>query len=317
MKTLIDVSVPLLTLVMLTAVGMDLTAKDFARVRRQPAVVAAGLIGPLLLLPPIALAMEWTFHLTPDAAAGLLLVAACPIGGISNTYSYLARASPALSVTLTGLSCLLAFITMPLIGHTLQASLGLRNDLAVPASAVLGQLFAMLTLPIGVGMWIRRTWTDFALRNQQKLQRLAFLGVGLVLALIILDDPAAFGASIPTTVPMVTVFVLCSFAAGWLTAAAVTPDVRDRFTLAAEFGTRNLGVAMAIAVTVLGRIEFARFAYLYFLVELVLMMIAVAWFRGRPSAPLVGRSDRAVTGARRRGPEALRPGGLSRGATER
>lgn len=316
MKTLIDVSVPLLTLVMLTAVGMDLTGKDFARVRRQPAVVAAGLIGPLLFLPPIALAMEWAFRLPPEAAAGLLLVASCPIGGISNTYSYLARASPALSVTLTGLSCLLAFITMPLIGHALQAALGLPNDLAVPASAVLGQLFVMLTLPIGVGMWIRRTWSDFALRHQQTGQRLAFLGVGLVLLFIILDDPAAFGASIPATVPMVTVFVLCSFAVGWLTAAAVTSDVRDRFTLAAEFGTRNLGVAMAIGVTVLGRIEFARFAYLYFLVELVLMMIAVAWFRGRPSAPLVARSDRAVTGMRPRRPNALRPGGVSRRATD-
>lgn len=316
MKILIDVSVPLLTLIMLTAVGMDLTAKDFDRVRRQPALIAAGLIGPILFLPPIALALEWTFRLPPDVAAGLLLIAACPIGGISNTYSYLARAAPALSVTLTGLSCLLAFVTMPLIGHGLQAALGLPNDLAVPASAVLGQLFLMLTLPIGAGMWIRHTWSDFALRSHQTLQRLAFLGVAIVLVLIILDDPAAFATALPTTVPMVSVFVVCSVAVGWLTAAVVTADVRDRFTLAAEFGTRNLGVAMAIAVTVLGRVEFARFAYIYFLVELVVMMIAVAWFRGRPSAPLVARSDRALTGARRRGPNALRPDGVSNGVTD-
>ena len=59
-----------------------------------------------------------------------------------------------------------------------------------------------------------------------------------------------------------------------MAAAFVTSDPRDRFTLAAEFGTRNLGVAMAVAVTMLGRVEFARFAYTYFLTELPLMLVA-------------------------------------------
>jgi ACR3 family arsenite efflux pump ArsB len=61
----------------------------------------------------------------------------------------------------------------------------------------------------------------------------------------------------------------------------VTRDPRDRFTIAVEFGTRNLGVAMAVAVTVLGRLEFARFAYTYFLTELPLMLAAVVFFRRR------------------------------------
>ena len=53
----------------------------------------------------------------------------------------------------------------------------------------------------------------------------------------------------------------------------------DRFTIAVGFGSRNLGVAMAVAVSLLGRVEFARFAYTYFLAELPLMLIAVALFR--------------------------------------
>ena len=88
--------------------------------RRQPALVLTGLIGPLLLLPPIAVCLAWAFQPAPDVTAGLLLVAACPIGGISNTYSYLARASTALSVTLTGLSCLFAGVTLPAVGKGLE-----------------------------------------------------------------------------------------------------------------------------------------------------------------------------------------------------
>ena len=53
----------------------------------------------------------------------------------------------------------------------------------------------------------------------------------------------------------------------------------DRFTLATEFATRNVAVATAIAVTLLGRAEFALFATTYFLTELPLTLLAVAGFR--------------------------------------
>jgi bile acid:Na+ symporter, BASS family len=280
-KTLIDVTVPVLTFVLLTAVGLDLTSNEFARVRRQPKIVLAGLVGPLLLLPPIAVCLAWVFQPAPHVAAGLFLVAACPIGGISNTYSYLARASTALSVTLTGLSCLLAGFTMPVVGRGLALASAHSMDLAVPIPSLLGQLLVMLTLPVGIGMWVRRRWADQAVRYQPAVQRLAFIGVGLVLLFITLDDPRAFLGDLPSTVPLAAVFIALSAVAGWLTAVAVTGDPRDRFTLAAEFGTRNLGVAMAVAVTLLGRVEFARFAYTYFLTELPLMLLAISAFRRR------------------------------------
>jgi bile acid:Na+ symporter, BASS family len=285
-KTLIDVSVPILTFILLTAVGLDLTSQDFARVRRQSAVVLTGLVAPVFLLPAIAVGLTWAFRTTSEVAASVLLVAACPIGGISNTYSYLARASPALSVTLTGLSCLLAGVTIPIIGEGLRWVGERPIELTVPMSALLVQLFLMLTVPVGFGMWARHKWTDWALRWQPAMQRLGFLGVGILLVLVILDDPRAFIGALPHTVPLAAAFVVCSTAVGWTIAAMVTGDRRDRFTLAAEFGTRNLGVAMAIAVTLLERVEFARFAYIYFLTELPLMLVAIAVFRRQPSAAL-------------------------------
>jgi BASS family bile acid:Na+ symporter len=284
LQTLIDITVPPLTFILLAAVGLDLTSGEFARVRRQPVVVTVGIVGPLLLLPPVAIGLTRLFQPSPAVASGLLLVSACPIGGISNTYSYLARASTALSVTLTGLSCLLASVTIPLVGRGLEIALGRELDLAPPIPVLLAQLIPMLALPIAIGMWVRRRWPDVARRYRPTCERLAFIGVGIVLGLIILDDPRTFVSDLPGTVPLAAVFVVCSTAVGWMTAAAVTEDPRDRFTLAAEFGTRNLGVAMAVAVTVLGRVEFARFAYTYFLIEMPILLAAVALFRRAQAA---------------------------------
>jgi BASS family bile acid:Na+ symporter len=285
-KTLIEISVPVLTFVLLAGVGLDLTVDDFRRVRRQPGLMLVGLVGPLFLLPPIAVGLAWAFQPTPEVTAGLLLVAACPIGGISNTYSYMARASTALSVALTGLSCLLCGLTVPAVGRFLGMVTTQPLTLTVPIPTLITQLLLIFSLPVALGMWARRRWADRARQYQPTLQNLAFIGVGLMLVLIISNDPRAFLDELPKTVPLAAVFIACSAAAGWMAAAMVTADPRDRFTLAAEFGTRNLGVAIAVAVTMLGRVEFARFAYTYFLTEVPLMLLAAALFRRRHAEPL-------------------------------
>src|SRR5262245_21799614 len=126
-----------MTFVLLAAVGLDLTASDFARVRRQPAAVLVGLLAPVIILPAIAVTLTRLFEPAPEVTAELLLIAACPIGGISNTYSYVARASPALSVTLTSLSCVGASITIPLIGRGFELIHGRPFDWAAPLSLLI------------------------------------------------------------------------------------------------------------------------------------------------------------------------------------
>jgi BASS family bile acid:Na+ symporter len=277
--TFIDIAVPAITFILLAAIGMDLTADDFVRVRRRWMVVVAGLIGPLLLLPPIAIGLVWAFRPPLEVATGLLLVTACPIGGISNTYSYLARASTALSVTLTGTSCLLAAVTIPVVGRALELAVAQPLNLVAPIPSLLVQLLLMLAVPVALGMWVRKHRTRLADRYKRSVELSSFVGVGILLVLVIVDDPHAFAGGLSTTIPLAAAFVASSTAAGWMTATLVTGDHRERFTLAAEFGTRNLGVAIAIAVILLGRVEFARFALTYFLTEVPLMLMAIALFR--------------------------------------
>ena len=208
-KLLIDVSVIVLSVLMMTALGLDLTGRDFARVRRHPGLVLGGLVGALLLLPPIAVLLIWLLRPVPDAAAAVLLIAACPIGGIANTFSYLARASGALSITLTGLSCLLAAVTMPMLGRLFAGLLPDSLSLTVPVSTLLVQFAALLIVPAALGMWVRRRWPEWAIARQPLLRQLSFAGVALVLVLIVLDDPGAFVGGLWTTVPLAAAFVVC------------------------------------------------------------------------------------------------------------
>ena len=279
MRALIAIVIPTMAFLLQVTVGLDLTAADFARVRRQPGVVLAGLFAPLLLLPPAALLLTHAFQAGPELTASLLLIAACPIGGISTAYTYLARASTALSVTLTGLSCLMAAVTIPVVGAGIELSLGRPFGVAAPLPLLAMQVLVVLALPVAIGMWWRSRAPALADRHAPTLRWVAFGVTALVLVLVVVQAPDAFVGDLSTTVPLATAFVIVSLAAGWLTGMLVSADTRDRFTLATEFGTRNIGIAVAIAVTFLGRVEFARFAVTYALVEVPLLLLAALVFR--------------------------------------
>lgn len=279
MKTFVDVAIPLITFLLLTAVGLDLTAADFARVRRQPRLVAAGVLGPLVLLPPLALALQHVFAPPWAVGAGLLLVAACPIGGISNTYSLLAGAATALSVTLTGASCLLAVATLPAQARLFEAVLGRPLGFTAPVGALVAQLLFMLTLPVATGMLVRRRWPRVAERHSLGLRRLAAWGLGLLIVIVVWDQVELFRSALFETARLAAGFVALSFAVGWALGGLLRAEARERFTLAMEFATRNVAVATAVAVTLLGRVEFAVFATSYFLTELPLALVAVTVFR--------------------------------------
>jgi len=282
-SSLVNLAIPAVTFLILLAVGLDLTPADFACVRRQHRIIAAGLVGPLLLLPPLALLLIIVFSPTTDVRAGLLLVVACPIGGISNMYSYLAGASTALSVTLTAYSSVLAVLTIPLLDRMFGVVSGHSMGLIAPLPLIFSQLLLMVTLPVALGMWARFSQPVLAGRSQRYLRAFGLGGIALLLVLIVASDPAGFLNGLAGTVPLAATFVAASFLAGWFVGGMTGASRSDRFTLATEFATRNIAVAAAIAVTLAGRIEFALFATTYFLTEAPLMLGAIIVFRRQAS----------------------------------
>ena len=281
MQLLIDIGVPLVTWLLMLAVGTDLRMADFAAVLKRPLLLIAGLVVPSTLLPLLAVGLIRVFSPSPMIEAGLLLVAVCPIGGASNIYSYLARASTALSVSLTGLSCLLAVITIPLSALLLEVLLGRPFGFQVPVQLLTQQLTLMITLPIALGMMLRKWWPEGIEKRRELLQRLGFSGVLLMVVFVIGNDAQGFWDNLGATVPLAAAFVVGSFVIGLTVAISSWATDKDTFTLAAEFATRNVAVATAIAVTLLGRVGFAVFATTYLITELPLLLLAVFVFRSR------------------------------------
>jgi BASS family bile acid:Na+ symporter len=271
--------VPVIVMFALVAIGLELRPSDFSQVRRRAGLLVAGLALPVILLPLVAIALVQIFDPPRTIAAGLFLVAACPIGGISNTYSYLAGASVALSVTLTTLSSLLAVVTVPLIDWMLAQATGEALGIDAPMSLLAAQLLVMLALPVAVGMLGRHRWPEAAARWHGPMRRAVFVAIGVLLMLVIQRDAGEFIDNLRVAVPMAVAFVVVAFATGWLTGSLLGGSRADCFTLGSEFSTRNVAVATAIAMNFIGRPEYAIFATAYFMTELPLLVAAAAVFR--------------------------------------
>jgi BASS family bile acid:Na+ symporter len=281
MDGVISVTVPLITFGLLVTVGCDLRISDFSRLLGRPRLLLAGLAVPLIALPGLAIGLIALVRPLESVATGLLLVALCPIGGLSNFYTHLARAAAALSVTLTGLSCLLALVTIPALGQAFERILDRSLGLTAPWPILLAQMFVLLVAPVSLGMGVRHRWPRLVERCRATLQRGSLISLVLLLALIVSTDVGRFFAQLPDTATLALLFVVTSFGIGWTTGAFVRADPRECFALATEFATRNVAIATTLAVTFLHRVEFATFATTYVLIDAPLLLLAVTVFRAR------------------------------------
>jgi BASS family bile acid:Na+ symporter len=278
-KAAVDAGVPVLVFCTMVIVGMEQTAAEFRRVARQPLTAVAATVGQCAFLPVLGWLLLRCLHLQPALAQGVLLVAACPSGGMANVYTYLARANVALSVTLTAVSCLAAVLTTPLALAVLQAQVGESTGFPVPFGVLAGDLFLLLVLPVLAGMGIRRRWPDIAERHGRTLLGFSIATLAALLGFIIAQEAEHFASALTDIALAVALLTALAFGVGWATGWASGAGARDRFTVGMVFVVRNVGIATAIAVTVLGRVEFAVFATAYFLAQVPLLLAAVLVFR--------------------------------------
>jgi BASS family bile acid:Na+ symporter len=286
LKTVVDVTVPILTFLLMIVVGLELTGEDFRRIVRRSRFVALALTIQILLWPLVAALLLTAVPLQPYIAAGVLLVAVCPSGSMANFYTYLGRANLALSVTLTAVSCLTAVLTMPVLLALFKTQLHDPATLDAPVPLMIGQLLLLLILPTLLGMSLRRLRPALAQRHGRTLLRLAIAALAALLAFVVVQEWERMAGDFMEISQVVTVLTLIMMLAGGLAGWACAVPAGDRFALAMIFVVRNVAVATAVAVTVLGRVEFAVFATAYFLAQVPILVAALTLFRLHRSTQL-------------------------------
>ncbi len=279
-----EVGVPAATFLLMTLVGIELTATDFRRVALYPGTVVAATLGQVFLLPLLVSGLIIALGPLPAIAAGMILMAACPPAILSSVYVSLAGADTALAVTLNAVFDLVSIVTLPLVlagGFALH--LADQSGIRPPVLMMMGQLLFLLLLPTGVGMLLRRRFPKAVERHRSLLQGVS-LGVLIALVGGFLWSQAGFlAAALWDTAVVAALFTGLALASGWAIARACGVARGSRLAVAFVFASRSVAIAMVVAVTLLHRPEVLLFGTVFFLTHTALMLLAVAGVRWNSS----------------------------------
>lgn len=248
-----DVVLPLALAFIMLALGLGLTFDDFVRVVRRPRDFAVGAVSQTLVLPVIAFLLASLWPMAPELALGLMIIAAAPGGVTSNLLTAFARGDVALSISLTAVISLLSVITIPLVvvfayGHFIGEQA--VQDITVADTAI--SVFLIVTIPVLVGLLVRRFAEGFALRVEPSARTVSAVLFVLVLAGAIYQErnnlasyyaQAGLATLALNVIMMVTAYLL----ARWFASGA-----KQRTAIAMECGLQNGTLAIAIAVLLFG-----------------------------------------------------------------
>ena len=280
MNPILDLLVPALLVLLMFVVGLGLTGADFVRIRERKGAVVLATVAQATLLPVLAAGLVWVFHPEPHIAAGLVFLAACPGGALSNYYCHLARADVAFSVVLTAVASLASLVTLPFaaqLGFLLQGSA--ESRVSVPVVRILLQLTLFVLLPILIGMSTRVRWSTATLRWLPRLNRVCLVALVLVLLAVFVDQLGAVSNSVVSIVLLAVLFTFLGFAVGAALGWILKIGIAATSSLALEFSVRNLGVMALVAVTVLGRPDYLLFGAVFLVVQFPIALLATRLIR--------------------------------------
>lgn len=174
---IVEVLLPAGMFLLMTGMGLTLTASDFRRIAEAPTATILGTVLQLLVVPLAGVAIAIAFGLPPLLAAGLVIMAACPGGMFSNVFVHVARANTALSVTLTATATMVTLFTMPLwVRVVLSTTGGAGTAIEVPVLETALNLASLTVLPVAFGMLARARWPRGA-RVEPWLTRIGVLAI--------------------------------------------------------------------------------------------------------------------------------------------
>ncbi|MFC9984261.1 bile acid:sodium symporter family protein [Microbacterium keratanolyticum] len=262
-SALTTIGLPVALGIIMFGLGLSLTVGDFARVAKQPKAVIVALLCQLVLLPAICFGLVLLFQLPPVLAVGMMMLAASPGGTTANLYSHLFRGDIALNISLTAVNSVIAVITLPIITNLAIAYFRPFDDqLGLQWSKAL-EVFAIVLLPVALGMLVRRFWPRFA-DGMDKPVRIA----SVIILIVVIAGAVASNWSLLvenfTRLALITVaFCVISLAIGYLVPRMLRVGRRQAIASSFEIGIHNATLAIVIAQTVLGSVELSLPAAVY------------------------------------------------------
>lgn len=236
--------------IVMFAIALDLKLSDFRDVARSPKPLLAGMVSQFLVLPSLTFGLLLIFHPQPSIALGLILVAACPGGNISNFITHRAGGNVALSVSMTAIATFAALVMTPINiafwGNLYEPTRGILNAIEIDPVSLATTVVFMLVLPLILGILLNSYRPELAARLRTPMH---WLSMGIFVTFIVLALAANWSflmQFVGTVMGLVVVHNAAAFTAGYATASLAGVSAYDRRAITIETGIQNSGLGLVL-----------------------------------------------------------------------
>ena len=231
-------------------VALNLKTDHFKNVLKSPKAVAVGIFSQFLFLPGITFLIILLLDLPVSISLGMLLVASCPGGNISNFITSLARGNVALSVSLTAISDISSVVMTPLNftfwGNLYLSTLPLVHPIEIPLEQVVITIVMLMGIPLTLGILFNYRFPKTTERILKPIKILSIvLFIGFVLGAIIANIDSFLNYAY-LIIPIVILHNFIAFSLGFSVASLFKLSKQNVKTITIETGIQNSGIALVL-----------------------------------------------------------------------
>lgn len=279
-------------------VALEIDVDDLRAVIRQPRAPLIGLGAQFVLLPAATFGLTQLLDVAPSIALGMLLVACCPGGTISNIVTHLARGNTGLSIGMTAASTVAAAVLTPanfaLWGSLDPATAQVLRSVAVSPGQLAVTVGLLLAVPVAAGIAVRARRPDLAARAHRPIRWISIGFFAAFIAVAFVSNAEHFTTVLGAVAGAVAlhnaVALALGYGAGW---AARLPE-RDRRATAIEVGIQNSALALVLIFGFFGGLGGMALVAAWWGIWHIIAGLALATVWGRRPVP-----DGPVTAVRR------------------
>ncbi len=278
-------------------IALDIKVDDFRRIVKDPRGPLIGLFAQFILLPAATFGLTMLLKPEPSIALGMILVAACPGGNISNFITYLARGNTALSVMMTAISTAAAVIMTPLNltfwGRLNPHTAPLIKAIHLSPLDVFGVVFLILGIPLVVGMIVGAHYPGLVDKVRKPVR---IFGIVVFVAFVLVAihaNSANFHAWLLPAFGLVVLHNASALTLGYFTARGLKLPRFDARAISIEVGIQNSGLGLALIFTFFGGLGGMAVVAAFWGIWHVVSGLTISSIWSRRPVPIPGTSEAA------------------------
>ena len=236
--------------VIMFGVALSIKIDDFKLLIKKPKILLVGVFSQFFLLPALTFVAILIIKPHPSFALGMMMIAACPGGNISNFFSKMAKGNSALSVSLTAFATVICLLMTPL---NLQFYSGLyepTNEIIKTVQLDPIELFKLVLLilgiPIVLGMLLNHYFEEISRKIEVLLKPFSIIVFLTLIMIAFYDNIDVFLNYIHLVAGLVIFHNIGAYFIGFYTAKIFGLEKRDRKTICIETGIQNGGLGLLL-----------------------------------------------------------------------